>query len=412
MLGDKENNKADTMINLHVVALTIHQFTVDQLAKELSRVEGVHFESRMVAEHERALEQIGVTELPDVIIIEINGQHEQDISDIERVIKEYGDKLTVFATCKDGDIEVIRRLMRAGVRDVLPQPIQAQELVEEVSQVLADKRARLRGEGAPKGRIVTFLNAKGGSGATTLAVNVAHALVSRHDLRVALVDLDLQFGAVALQLDIKPSSTVLDALANPSRIDSVFVRALLTRHESGLEVLASPADISAELDVNTDAISSLLQALAETVDVVVVDLPRLFMPWTLATMRHSDALMLVIQNTVATLTDARLIIDDLPRLGVTTECLEVINNRAMADSASVTVDRLKETLKRDKIHRVRNDFEVAVKSQDHGVPLEKISDRSSLTKDVWSIAEQIAAHSRDEEPKAPSLLKRLFNINS
>lgn len=398
------------MIDLKVDALTLHPATAEQLAMELSRVEGVRLTTRVVGDSERPLAHVGVEALPDVIILEINGHHDQDIEDIERILGEYGDRLTVFVTFKDGNIEVIRRLMRAGVRDVLPQPIQTQELVMEVTKVLADKRARLLGAGQARGRIVSFLNAKGGSGATTLAVNVAHALSARHGLRVVLVDLDLQFGAAAMQLDLKANSTVLDAIANPDRIDAVFVKALLTRHESGLDVLASPADISASLDVDADSVTNMLHALTETVDVVVVDLPRLLAPWTVATMRHSDTLMLVIQNTLATLRDARFLLDGLPRLGVTTENVEVVNNRAMADSASVSMDRLKETLKRDKVHRVRNDFEAAVKSQDLGVPLGKLFERSPLTKDVWSIAEQIAERSREGTAETPSLFKRLFNF--
>lgn len=399
------------MINLNVLALTLHQATAEQLAMALSRLEGVHFESRMASEDVRLLEQVGVTELPDVIIVEIDGQYERDIEDLERILKEHGDRLTVFATCRNGDIEVIRRLMRAGVRDVFPQPIQVQELVRDMTQALSDKRARLSGSQGRRGRIISVLNAKGGSGATTIAVNLAHALVDRHELRVALVDFDLQFGMVGLQLDLKPTSTVLDALANPARIDSVFVRALLTRHESGLQVLASPGDIATELDVDADAIGSLLLALVEDMDVVVVDLPRIFLPWTLAVLRHSDAVMLVIQNTVATLADARKILDGLPRLGVTTEKVEVINNRAMADAASVSMERLKETLKRERVHRVRNDFEAAVKSQDLGVPLAKIYERSPLTKDIGALAEQIAAGIKDKgEEESPSLFKRLFKF--
>ncbi|HET19844.1 MAG TPA: hypothetical protein ENO16_04475, partial [Chromatiales bacterium] len=257
----------------------------------------------------------------------------------------------------------------------------------------------------------SFLNAKGGSGGSTLAVNVAYALASRYDLKVALVDLDLQFGVAAHYLDMKPGATVLEALSNPTRIDPVFVKALLTPYEDGLYVLASPADVSISPEIDPDAIEALLHALAANVDVVIVDLPRVLKPWTLAVMRQSNPLMLVIQNTLATLRDARLLLDGLPRLGVTTERVEIVNNRAMADSPSVTIERLKETLQRDRVHRVRNDFENAVRSQDIGKPLCAVAERSHLTKDVEAIAEQLASAVQGEERPAPSLLKRLFKFS-
>jgi len=398
------------MTDLNVVALVIQEPTAHQLTASLGRIEGVVFDLRMLGEEGASLSSIGVTELPDVVILEINGHREEDIAEIERILGEHGEQVTVFVTSKDSDIKVIRRLMRAGVRDVLPQPIQTQELVIEISRILAEKRARLAGQGGAHGRIMSFLNAKGGSGGSTLAVNVAYELASRFDLKVALVDLDLQFGVVAHYLDLKPRGTVLDALANPDRIDPMFVKALLTPHESGLHVLASPADTSTSLDASPEAMVDMLQSLASGMDIVIVDLPRVYMPWTLAVARLSSPLMLVVQNTLATLRDARMILDVLPRLGMTTERVEVVNNRATVESASVSLDRLRETLKCDRVHKVRSDFDLAVRSQDLGMPLSKASERSDLTKDVVALAEHLAALCDGRERKAPGLLKRFFNI--
>jgi len=399
------------MMNLKVVALVIQESTAQQLFSSLSRIEGVDFDLRMHSEDERPLSSIGVEELPDVVILEINGHHAEDIADVERILHDHADKVTVFVTVKDGNVDIIRRLMRAGVRDVLVQPIQTQELVIEITRILSEKRARQSAEQGRQGHILSFLNAKGGSGGSTLAVNVAHALASQFDLKVVLVDLDLQFGVCALFLDLKPQATVLEALNNPARIDPVFVQALLTPYEGGLRVLASPADVSISPDMDPDTVSALLHALAAEADVVIVDLPRQLRPWTLAVMQLSDPLMLVIQNTLSTLRDARLLLDALPRLGVTTEHVEFVNNRAMADSPSVSIDRLKETLSRQQIHRVRNDFELAVHAQDIGRPLAKVSERSPLTKDVFSLAEQIAERYGAQPASSPGLLKRLFNIH-
>ncbi|MEO1751621.1 AAA family ATPase [Thiofaba sp. EF100] len=399
------------MMNLKVVALVIQESTAQQLFSSLSRLEGVDFDLRMHREDERPLSSVGVEELPDVVILEINGHHAEDITDVERILHDHGDKVTVFVTVKDGNIDIIRRLMRAGVRDVLVQPIQTQELVIEITRILSEKRARQSAEQGRQGHILSFLNAKGGSGGSTLAVNVAHALASQFDLKVVLVDLDLQFGVCALFLDLKPQATVLEALNNPARIDPVFVQALLTPYEGGLRVLASPADVSISPDMDPDTVSALLHALAAEADVVIVDLPRQLRSWTLAVMQLSDPLMLVIQNTLSTLRDARLLLDALPRLGVTTEHVEFVNNRAMADSPSVSIDHLKETLSRQQIHRVRNDFELAVHAQDIGRPLAKVSERSPLTKDVFSLAEQIAERYGAQPASSPGLLKRLFNIH-
>jgi pilus assembly protein CpaE len=376
-------------MNLTVSLLFINDATCREVEKALSRVDGVNIVECSVSD-DRPLRKIGKKELPDVLIVEINGHREQDMVDLERVIEGYGERLTVFVTYREGDLDVMRRLMRAGVKDAFPQPLQIQELVLEITGVISAKRERLRQARSRKGAVTAFLNAKGGSGATTIAVNVAYELAANHEAKTLLIDLDIQFGIAALCLDIKGESTVMDALDAPRRLDPVFLQALVTKHSSGLDVLMSPGKLGSIEEVGADAVQRLIETAVEDYDFVVVDLPRVFLPWMVTALKLADPVMLVVQNTLATIRDCRLILDRLPALGVPLANLELVNNRAMADVASVSIDELKQVLSHERIHRVRNDYSAAVVAQDEGKPVSEASKRSVLAKDLGHLAEYLA----------------------
>lgn len=398
------------IVTLNVIAVVVHEETGDQISDALSRVQGINLSVRR-SEQGRPLAKIGEKELPDVIIFEINGQESEDIQDVEKILERMGDRVAVFATYRQGDNTTIRRLMRAGVKNVYPQPIETQEMVLDIIDRMSKKRSQISHTQSRKGAVTAFMNAKGGSGATTLATNVAHTLATKYEAKVALVDLDIQFGCAALILDLKSGADVTNALLQPDRIDPVFVQALMTKHESGLHILASPGDLSEVDGIHAGATSALLQAVIGLYDFVIIDVPRVFMPWTLEALQLAHPVMLVSQNSLVTIRDTKLILERLPVLEVPLEHVEVINNRAKAKSTSVDFKEMKKALKLERIHRITNDYETAVKAQDRGVPLHSVNRRSALTQDVMSLAGYLHATHEGQPVPGRGLFGRFFKRN-
>jgi pilus assembly protein CpaE len=225
---------------------------------------------------------------------------------------------------------------------------------------------------------------------------------------VALIDLDIQFGTAAMFLDLKPRSNVMDALQQPERMDPVFLQALMTKHESGLEVLASPGDLSSIEDITENAVTRLLQAVVEIYDFVVIDMPRISTPWTLAAMKFVDPVIVVVQNDVPTLRDAKLLLEQLPLKGVTVGNIEVVNNRAMSKMHNISIENLKNTLGMKRVHRVRNDYESAIKAQDSGVPLLTVARNSNITRDIEKLAENLATSHLKGKGEKKGLFDKLF----
>lgn len=392
---------------LNIVGQFISKESADEFASIAGRVQGVKVITHLAGDG-WSIDSIGSQNVPDVLVLEINATKTDELVLAETTAVRFGNKLDVFVTYHEGAIDIMRRLMRVGVKDVFQQPFIPQDIVQDLTVSLTEKRMRHMADKDSRGGVIAFVNAKGGSGATTLAVNTAHTLAAEYKASVALIDLDIQFGACALMLDLKPRSTVFEALLQPERIDAVFLGALMTRHKSGVDVLCAPSDVSPMDRISADAITRLLGAAVENHDFVIIDVPRIITPWTIAALRYAEPVMLVAQNNLTTIRDAKLLLDKFSHEGLNMDNIELINNRAMAKSGSIPIDRFKETLQKSRMHRIRNDYKTVVESQDQGRPAREVSSYSDFSKDILSMSDYLSKTRLANANEKKSFLKRLF----
>lgn len=392
---------------LNILALTRSDQTSKDISAFLNGVDGV-VASVLLQEGDIALP--GKNELPDVLLYEVLDPSAAELDLFEKFVAANRGQTTVLAIGRSSDTDLFRRLMRAGVRDVIPSPLVRQELVTTCTQLLSDKRSKLGDANSTIRAVCTFMDAKGGTGGTTIAVNVAATLAHDRKVNICLIDFDIGFGSCAHMLDIKPTSFVTDAIQQADRLDAVFLKALMTDHESGLQVLASPASPASAADrITPEVVQKIIGLAAEIYDVVIVDVPRVTAPWAMEAVRVSTRSFVVMQNTLAVIRDVKLLLGYMPHAGIDIKKIELINNRAMAKSQSVSITQLKQTLGRDRIHRVRNDYQSALAAADQGVPVYKVGSGGELLEDVRRLANSIW---KTHEPVASgrsSILARLLN---
>ncbi len=298
--------------------------------------------------------------------------------------------------------------MRAGVRDVLPLPIDGAEITAHLTECLSEKRVRITNEHGNLAGTTCFIGAKGGCGTTTLAVNAACSIAARHEAKIALLDFDMQFGDVALYMDIQPQATMLDAISQSSRLDTALLTAMMTKHPSGVDVLASPANIGSIEDVTIQEINKVLETVVETYDFVLIDMPTIITPWTVNTLKFSEHIMLVLQNCMSAIKNGKRLLTNLPEMGINGDKIEVINNRAMCKTNSIGFDKLKSTLGRERIHRVRNDYNAALTSQDQGMAISNVSTRSKASKDIDHFSDYMWQRQLHIEDKKEGMFSRWF----
>jgi pilus assembly protein CpaE len=217
--------------------------------------------------------------------------------------------------------------------------IEDEEAREALARLLAERApetleralgTRAKPEAAAhKGRTITFLGARGGVGTTTLAVNIAWLLAHETHLKVALLDLDLRLGTVALSLDLEPTHGLREVLESPDRIDSLFVQSAMARESETLSVLSGEEPLGERFNIDSGAFDVLLADLRANFDVVVIDLPRNGEIPEHRVLTQSDKVRLVSDLSLAGMRDAVRLAAWARGIGGRAE-LSVVVNRAGA----------------------------------------------------------------------------------
>jgi pilus assembly protein CpaE len=232
--------------------------------------------------------------------------------------------------------ELIRQALRVGVKDVLSSASDesavrgAAARAIEISRTL---RGRLGG-GAPTdpgggrdpGRVVTVFSSKGGCGKTFLSTNLAVAL-SRSGAEVALVDLDLHFGDVAIMLHLFPSHTIYDA-AQSSGLDALTLKSFLTHHDTGIWTLVAPTEPTVADTISPGTIGSILKLLRSAFDYVVIDTPPAFSEPVLGAFDESDWLVMLATLDVPSIKNLKLTLQTMELLHFPKNRIRVVINRS------------------------------------------------------------------------------------
>jgi pilus assembly protein CpaE len=236
---------------------------------------------------------------PEVTLVDIPADNPSLALRAIELLHQEMPESAVFAIGNLNQPQMIVNAMRAGAREFIERPTTTTDLLEAFVRLTAAQR-RGRQEG-PRGKIFAVVNAKGGSGATTVAVNLALALQSAHG-QAALVDL-APLGHCSLHLNAKPVFSVTDATRNLHRMDSSLLESFMTRHNGGLQLLAG-ANVPAAIDPSAAEFVRLFDMLVTHYRYVVVDVSTRFDSCSRLVANLSECVLLVACTDVASLWSA------------------------------------------------------------------------------------------------------------
>ncbi len=236
---------------------------------------------------------------PAVVVVDVSADnHALALRSIELIHQEVSGAI-VFAVGSMAQPQVIVGAMRAGAREYIERPTTTTDLLEAFIRLTTAQRKVDRD--GPRGKVFTVVNAKGGSGATTTAVNLALALHSAHG-NVALVDI-APLGHAALHLNLKPQFTVTDAIRNLHRLDSSLLESFMTRHDDGMQLLAG-VNTPVVVEPPTAEFARLFDLLVGHFRYVVVDASSRVDATTRLVCNLSETVLLVAHADVASLWSA------------------------------------------------------------------------------------------------------------
>jgi pilus assembly protein CpaE len=336
---------------------------------------------------------------PDLAFVDIRGDAAAGLGALERLRAAHAN-LAIFAIGPTTDADLILQAMRAGANEFFVWPL-AEEPFHAAIRRAATRRETSQTATRQPSQTLVFFGAKGGVGTTTIAVNAAIEL-SRQSKRPTLaLDLKPCFGEVALFLGMRPRFTVLDAIDNLHRLDRDFLRELVAKHKSDLEILAGSEQADRPSAADAGAIEELFRVLGRAYDFVVVDAGNAINSCTIGALYAADTLYVVVGPDVPSVRNAQRLIDRVRQLGIGGERVQVLLNRAGAPGVSST--QIQTALGYPVHHTFTNDSATVSSALNSGVPL-SLSNHSEMAAQFRQFAGQIVGSG--EEPEAPVAAKR------
>jgi pilus assembly protein CpaE len=251
---------------------------------------------------------------PDVTMVLFNGGNEEEASlNFLQAQAETSPRPVLFALVHERSPVLMRRILRAGADELLFLPLDAGDATRALLKISETRR---RAERQAGGVILSMVSTVGGVGVTSLAGNIALALRYTFNKRVAVVDLDLQSGGMAVFLNLEPERTIMQLCEGDRRLDSIQLESSLTKHPSGIYLLAAPKRIEDSELVSEKTIGAVLELMRQLFDFVVVDCGGYIDENAVAAWERSDHLFYVLDQSIAAARCAWRFVDLFGRLGL------------------------------------------------------------------------------------------------
>ena len=299
----------------------------------------------------------------DVIIVELDSNPEHALDLVEHICGNGSATVMVYSTHSDSELLV--RCMRAGAREFLTQPIAPSTIAEALVRASV-RRPVTRQPKKTSGKLLVFIGTKGGSGVTTIASNFAVSLAQESSQNTLLIDLGLPLGDAALELGITAQFSTANALQNYSRLDSNFLSTLLTKHSSGLSVLAAP-DKYTPFHASEEAIEKLLAVARQEFDYVVVDAGASIGTTCQNLFESASTVYLITQVSVSELRNSNRLISAF--FNASDRNLEIVLNRYTPRSLGIDEESITKALTVPASWKVPSDYAAARRAQNTATPL-------------------------------------------
>ncbi len=334
---------------------------------------------------------------PDVLLVDISSDSVPSaLRTIELLHQELPDA-ALFAVGPMTQPQLIVNAMRAGVREFIERPATTNDLLEAFVRLTTTRRKP--GRESSRGKVFTVANAKGGSGATTVAVNLALALQSVHH-STALVDL-APLGHCALHLNLKPTFTVSDAVMNLHRLDSSLLESFMVRHSRGLNVLAGPA-VPTLVEPSASDYARLFDTLAGQFHYLVVDASSRLDSATRLISSLSEKTLLIAHADVASLWSAGRVAQYLGESGSRDRFGLVLNRYRKV--AGFNEAETEAAIGAPVLWRIPNQYFAVSTAIDRGVPLMQ-QGNTDIARSIAGLADYLTKDDLEVKRTAWSLFK-------
>lgn len=347
-----------------------------------------------------AIEYLGNFSSPKLVVVDIS-ESDLPLSDVNALAEACEPGVEVIVVGKHNDIGLFRDLIQLGVSDYLVKPMTRELFRRSIETVRGRAQAsqNIRGR---TGKIIAVTGARGGVGATTIAANLGWLLAQKVGRRVAMIDLDFNYGSLSLALDQKATPGLREALENIHRVDQLFLERTLVHVDSRMAILSCEEPLDYEMKFEPRAYDELIGHLAKQFHYVVVDVPRGAGPSFRHALRNSAVRIIVIDPTLASVRHAIRLLKATGADEVSRQTIVALNRRWAPGDGDLSIEEIEKALNRRVDIVVPYGKTVTVIAENSGELI--ASKNSPVTESLSELVQELSGR-----PKVKSsFLSRLF----
>ncbi len=323
----------------------------------------------------------------DLVVLALSTDPERGLNLLPTLKRVAGRK--VLAVGPGADTKLVLKALRGGAEDYIDASELEAELEAAIARITEASRTPVEA-----GRLIAVLGPNGGSGSSTIAVNIAAALATAKEAKpVGLIDLKLESGDLASLLDLKPSYTLADLCQNVARLDRTMFERSLAQHSSGIRLLAAPLHLSDVARVRVEGITHALNLALAEYPYVIADVPSTFREEPKVVLRNADTIIIVLRLDFSSLRNVRKTFEALEGLDIPPEKIRLVANR-YGQPQEVPYAKAEEALGRKIQHYIPEDAKTINRANNHGVPAVVEAASSKVAKALIQLAGSLATPRR------------------
>jgi len=338
---------------------------------------------------------------PMVVIIELDTDPAKALDTMGRMLRHMPN-LIIIAASVDSSSERILSAMRGGASEFLLRPVEAKDLFNSMKKVCRIMVPKPLPSAEENGKVITCFSPKGGMGNTTVATNLAVTLYQATGKPVVLVDLDLEGGDASMFLNLKTRYTISDVTANIARLDRAFLEGVLSKHSSGIFLLAEPQRVEEAEDITASQVREVLDLLKMMFAYIVVDTEIGYGDRNLAAFDSSDLILVTGVLSLPAIKNIQKSLEVFERLRYGTEKVKLIINRYLK-KGEISIEDAERTMNHKIFRSIPNDYNDVMMSINRGTPLTLLAPGSEISHTFTDLAKAAREYLRDTAKNRPEM---------